>query len=106
MERMSGIDAPMIYVDRAEAYNHTIKISIIDPAADSEGWSWKRFKAAWSTRVALIPRLGQRCLKVPFGLNHPVWVDDPDFDLDYHLRRVGCPAPGSPCAPLSEGCSG
>jgi len=95
MERMSGIDALMIYVDRAEAYNHTIKISIIDPAADADGWSWKRFKAAWSTRVALIPRLRQRYLKVPFGLNHPVWVDDPDFDLDYHLRRVGCPAPGS-----------
>jgi len=34
-------------------------------------------------------------MRVPFGLNHPVWVDDPDFDMDYHLRRVGCPAPGS-----------
>jgi WS/DGAT/MGAT family acyltransferase len=32
---------------------------------------------------------------VPFGLNHPVWVDDPAFDIDYHLRRVGCPAPGT-----------
>ena len=95
MERMSGADALMIYLDRAEAYNHTIKISIIDPAEDPYGWSWKRFKAAWSTRVGLIPRLRQRYLKVPFGLNHPVWVDDPDFDIDYHLLRVGCPAPGS-----------
>ena len=42
-----------------------------------------------------MPRLRQRYLRVPFGLNHPVWVDDPAFDLDYHLRRVGCPAPGT-----------
>jgi WS/DGAT/MGAT family acyltransferase len=95
MERMSGADALMLYLDRAEAYNHTIKLSIIDPTADPEGWSWKRFKATWSSRVGLIPRLRQRYLRVPAGLNHPVWVEDPAFDLDYHLRRVGCPAPGS-----------
>jgi WS/DGAT/MGAT family acyltransferase len=92
---MSGADAMMLYLDRAEAYNHTIKISIIDPSADPDGWSWKRFKATWATRVSLMPRLRQRYLRVPMGLNHPVWVDDPDFDIDYHLLRVGCPAPGS-----------
>jgi WS/DGAT/MGAT family acyltransferase len=95
MERMSGADALMIYLDRAEAYNHTIKLQIVDPKDDPEGWSWKRFKRAWATRVGLVPRLRQRYLRVPLGINHPVWVDDPDFDLDYHLRRVGCPAPGS-----------
>lgn len=51
MERMGGADALMLYLDRAEAYNHTIKLQIIDPAADPDGWSWKRFKAAWATRV-------------------------------------------------------
>jgi WS/DGAT/MGAT family acyltransferase len=95
VERMSGGDALMLYLDRAEAYNHTIKLQIVDPKDDPEGWSWQRFKRAWATRVGLVPRLRQRYLRVPFGINHPVWVDDPDFDLDYHLRRVGCPAPGS-----------
>ena len=95
MERMGGGDALMLYLDRAEAYNHTIKLQIIDPAADPAGWSWTRFKAAWASRVGLVPRLRQRYLRVPFGLNHPIWVDDPAFDLDYHLRRVGCPAPGT-----------
>ena len=65
------------------------------PPDDPEGWSWKRFKAAWASRVGLVPRLRQRYLRVPLGLNHPVWVDDPAFDIDYHLRRVGCPAPGT-----------
>jgi len=95
MERMGGADALMLYLDRAEAYNHTIKLQIIDPAADTDGWSWSRFKAAWASRVGLVPRLRQRYLRVPLGLNHPVWVEDPAFDLDYHLRRVGCPSPGT-----------
>ena len=95
MERMGGADALMLYLDRAEAYNHTIKLQIIDPAADPDGWSWSRFKAAWASRVGLVPRLRQRYLRVPLGLNHPVWVEDPAFDLDYHLRRVGCPSPGT-----------
>jgi WS/DGAT/MGAT family acyltransferase len=92
---MGGGDALMLYLDRAEAYNHTIKLQIIDPSADPAGWSWHRFKATWASRIGLVPRLRQRYLRVPFGLNHPVWVDDPAFDLDYHLRRVGCPAPGT-----------
>ncbi len=96
MERMSGADALMIYLDRAEAYNHTIKIQILDPSEDPEGWSWPRFKRSIASRVGLVPRLRQRYLRVPLGINHPVWVDDPAFDIDYHLRRVGCPAPGTP----------
>ena len=95
MERMGGADALMLYLDRAEAYNHTIKLQIIDPAADTDGWSWSRFKAAWASRVGLVPRLRQRYLRVPLGLNHPVWVEDPAFDLDYHLRHVVLPAPGT-----------
>ncbi len=85
----------MLYLDRPRAYNHTIKLSIIDPSSDPEGWSWLRFKRDWASRVGLVPRLRQRYLAVPLGLNHPVWIDDPDFNLDYHLRRVACPAPGT-----------
>jgi WS/DGAT/MGAT family acyltransferase len=45
-------------------------------------------------RLPLLPRYRQRCLPVPFGLGHPVWIDDPDFDLSYHVRRAALPAPG------------
>jgi WS/DGAT/MGAT family acyltransferase len=44
-----------------------------------------------------LPRLApfrRRVVEVPFGLHHPVWVEDPDFDLDYHVRRAALPAPG------------
>jgi diacylglycerol O-acyltransferase len=45
-------------------------------------------------RLHLVPRYRQKVRTVPFGLGHPVWVDDPDFDLGYHLRRVALPKPG------------
>ena len=46
--------------------------------------------------VHLIPPFHQRLVEVPFRLNHPLWVKDPEFDLDYHVRRIGAPAPGGP----------
>ncbi|MBV8161825.1 MAG: wax ester/triacylglycerol synthase family O-acyltransferase, partial [Acidimicrobiia bacterium] len=46
-------------------------------------------------RLHLIPQFTRRLATVPFNLHHPVWVEDPDFDLDYHLRRIAVPAPGS-----------
>jgi WS/DGAT/MGAT family acyltransferase len=45
-------------------------------------------------RIHLIPRLRQRVEESPLGLTNPVWVDDPGFDLDWHVRQAGLPAPG------------
>src|SRR5262249_651877 len=42
----------------------------------------------------LLPPFRRRIVEVPMRLHHPVWIDDPDFDLSFHIRRVGCPAPG------------
>ena len=47
-------------------------------------------------RLHLVPPLRRRLVEVPFGLNVPSWIDDPDFDLDYHVRRAALPAPGTP----------
>ncbi len=49
-----------------------------------------------SERIHLVPPLRRRVVRVPFGLHHPVWVEDPHFELDYHLRRASLPAPGGP----------
>ena len=45
-------------------------------------------------RLHRIPAFRWRYLPSPLGLGYPLWVDDPDFNLDYHLRHVACPAPG------------
>src|SRR6202034_3407144 len=43
----------------------------------------------------LVPVLRQKLLNVPFGLDQPYWIDDPDFDIEYHIREIALPRPGS-----------
>lgn len=92
--RLSGSDAMFAYLDSPNAYHHTIKISIIDPSTDPDGWCWEKYLQYVNNTIHYAPMLRQRCMKTPFGMHYPVWVDDPGFDLEHHVRRIACPAPG------------
>ena len=94
MRRLSGVDALMLYLDGGSAYNHTLKISVLDPSTDPDGWSWPKARRMFEERAHLLPVFRLRYLSTPLGLHHPIWVEDPEFDLDAHVRRVVCPAPG------------
>jgi Wax ester synthase-like Acyl-CoA acyltransferase domain/AMP-binding enzyme C-terminal domain/AMP-binding enzyme len=94
MRRLNGSDAAMLYLDRGSAYNHTLKISVLDPSTDPDGWSWPKVRRMFEERAHLLPVLRLRYLPTPLGLHHPIWVEDPEFDLDAHVRRVVCPPPG------------
>lgn len=94
MRRLNGVDALMLYLDGGSAYNHTLKISVLDPSTDPDGWSWPKARQMFEERAHLLPVFRLRYLPTPLGLHHPIWVEDPEFDLDAHVRRVVCPAPG------------
>jgi len=93
MKRLNGVDALMLGMETSRAYMHTFKVAIIDPSTDPNGWSFDKYYAESARRIHLVPMLRWRYLDSPLGLNHPYWVDDPDFDLHYHIRRVACPPP-------------
>jgi WS/DGAT/MGAT family acyltransferase len=95
---MDGLSAFMLEQERTGAYMHTLKIAILDPSGDPGGWDFKRFRHNLASRIHLLPMFRWKFLRVPFGLHHPVWVDDPDFELDYHVRRIACPSPGDRAA--------
>ena len=63
------------------------------------------FRRMISDRVLAIPRLRQRLIKVPPGCGRPVWVDDPDFHIDHHVRAVSCRPPGDERALLDTALS-
>lgn len=94
MKRMSGLDAMFLGLETPRCYQHTFKIAIIDPSTHSTAWCFERFKARLDRRLHRLPILRWRYMPAPLGLGHPLWVEDPDFRLDYHLRRVACPPPG------------
>ncbi|MBV8159941.1 MAG: wax ester/triacylglycerol synthase family O-acyltransferase [Acidimicrobiia bacterium] len=93
---MTGLDAGFLYMETPTLHMHTLKIAVIDPSGVSGGYSFDLLKQVLGTRLKYLPPFRRRVVEVPFGLTHPVWIEDPDFDLDYHVRRVAVPAPGGP----------
>ena len=96
MERLSGLDATFLYFETPTNHLHVSAVMIFDPSTVPDGYSFDTVKASIAGRLHLVPQFRQRLAKVPFNLHHPVWFDDPDFDLDYHVRRIAVPSPGGP----------
>ncbi|HEX9236489.1 MAG TPA: wax ester/triacylglycerol synthase family O-acyltransferase [Actinomycetota bacterium] len=96
MERMTGVDAGFLYMETPTLHMHTLKIGVVDPSAVPGGYSYARFQEELAKRLHLLPPFRRRIVPVPLALHHPVWIEDPAFDLAYHVRRVGVPPPGGP----------
>ncbi|MFJ4657363.1 wax ester/triacylglycerol synthase family O-acyltransferase [Nocardia sp. NPDC088792] len=94
MERLTGLDASFLYLETDTQLLHVCALLILDPAADGVEFDHEVFKAELGRRLPLIPAMTRRLHAVPLNLDHPVWVQDSRFDLDYHVRRVGLPTPG------------
>lgn len=94
MERLTGLDAAFLYMETPTTYMHVASTTIFDPSSVEGGYSFQRVKRTVEQRLHLLPPFRRRLIEVPFGLHHPIWVDDPDFDLDYHIRRAALPSPG------------
>ncbi|WP_330181342.1 wax ester/triacylglycerol synthase family O-acyltransferase [Nocardia sp. NBC_01503] len=94
MERLTGLDASFLYLETDTQLLHVCAMLILDPAADGVEFDYDAFKAELGGRLHLIPAMTRRLHAVPFNLDHPVWVHDSRFDLDYHVRRARLPAPG------------
>ncbi|NCF16675.1 MAG: wax ester/triacylglycerol synthase family O-acyltransferase [Haliea sp.] len=93
MRRMGGADAFMLAMETPRAYMHTFKVAIIDPSTDPQGWCFEKFHRDFEQRAHLVPFLRWKYADAPLGLNHPLWLEDEDFNLDYHVRRVALPQP-------------
>jgi diacylglycerol O-acyltransferase / wax synthase len=94
MQRMNGIDPMFIYSDTPETPMEVAYACVFDPATVEGGYSFSRVRDRLTARLSVVPPFRRRLMTVPFGLDHPRWVDDPEFDLDNHLFRVALPEPG------------
>lgn len=92
--RVSGIDAAFLYGETPTWHMHVSAVLLLDPSEIPGGWSFERFRERLGRRLPDAPQFRWRLVEVPFGLDAPIFVDDPDFDIDDHLHRIGVPAPG------------
>ncbi|MGI8664359.1 MAG: WS/DGAT/MGAT family O-acyltransferase [Acidimicrobiales bacterium] len=94
MQRLSGLDATFLYMETPAAYMHVAGLMVLDPSTVKGGFSFKKVRDFYGERLHLAAPFRRRLVEVPMGLHHPLWVEDPDFDLDYHLRHIAVPPPG------------
>ncbi len=99
MERLSGLDASFLAMETPTMRLNVSAVMVFEtpvPTEDETELPFDRVRRLVGERLHLVPPLRRRVVSVPFGLHHPVWVEDPDFDLDFHVRRASVPAPGGP----------
>ena len=94
MKPLSGMDASFLYMETPSQLAHVVGTLILDPTA-GEGFSYDRLLQVLSNRMHLLEPFRRRLVWVPFNLGHPVWIEDPDFDLESHIHRVAARPPGT-----------
>ncbi|HET6792595.1 MAG TPA: wax ester/triacylglycerol synthase family O-acyltransferase [Actinomycetota bacterium] len=93
-ERLSGLDASFLYLEKPGVHMHVAGLSIFAARADGSLLTYDDVERVVEARLRLAPRLRRKLRSVPGNLSRPVWIDDDRFDLDFHLRRASVPAPG------------
>ncbi len=94
MQRLSSFDAAFLYLESPTSHMHVGSLALYDPATAPDGWSFEQVCEVYADRIQLVPQFRRRLVEVPMQLDHPAWVEDPDFDLGWHIRRIGVPPPG------------
>jgi WS/DGAT/MGAT family acyltransferase len=91
-DRLSPLDVSFLYLEAPTTPMHVGSVAIFDQPAD---FDYDAFVEIVRARIGLVPRYRQKVRWVPGHVANPVWVDDADFDLTYHVRRSALPKPGT-----------
>ena len=96
MRQLTSLDAQFLAIEDGRHYGHVSGLAIYDPQSAPDGvLNAERVRATIAERLHLLPPFRWRLAEVPLGLDHPYWVDDERFDLEFHVREMALAAPGS-----------
>jgi WS/DGAT/MGAT family acyltransferase len=95
VERLGPQDASFLYLETPSVHYHVGGLAILDPSTRPGGeLRYENLVEVIGSRVHLAPRFRQKIVFPPLASARPVWVDDKDFDLSFHMRRAALPSPG------------
>ncbi len=95
MEQLSGMDASFLYFETKNAPMHIGSVAIYDQSTVKGGvLAFKEILKNYESRLHLARSFRQRLAFVPANLDHPYWFEDPDFDIEFHVRHIALPHPG------------
>ena len=94
LQQLTGLDASL-HMETGRSFGHVSSLSIYRRPADRTFRPFAAFRAQLERRLPLIEPFRRRLVEVPFGLDRPYWIADPDFDLDFHVREIALARPGN-----------
>jgi diacylglycerol O-acyltransferase len=95
VKQLSGVDAGFLYMESGTSFGHVSGLGIF-ACPDEPGWSpFEAMRNQLARRLPHLDPLRRRLVEVPLRLDHPFWIEDPDFDLEFHLRDSALPFPGT-----------
>jgi diacylglycerol O-acyltransferase len=95
MRQLSGIDVSFLNMETPSTFGHVASLNIYDPSGAPGGAGLEATKQIILERIDLLAPFRRRLVEVPFGLDLPYWIEDPDFDIDFHVRHHAVPPPGN-----------
>lgn len=95
MKQLSGLDASYLKLERDATMLHGASLAIYDPSTAPGGFvRFKDILRFFTSRTAQFPQFRRRLVTVPLSLDRPYWVEDPDLDVEFHVRHIALPRPG------------
>ncbi len=95
MEQLQGMDASFVALETPATPMHIGSLLIYDPSTAPGGFvRFKDILSFYASRMQLSKTMRQKLVKVPFSIDYPYWIEDPDFDLEFHVRHLALPKPG------------
>jgi WS/DGAT/MGAT family acyltransferase len=96
VRQLNSVDAQFLALDSPRQYGHFGNLMVLDPSTSPGATlTLEAVQKVIEQRLSLVPPLRWRLVEVPLGLDHGYWLDDPGFDLEFHVRELALPAPGS-----------
>jgi WS/DGAT/MGAT family acyltransferase len=95
MQQLSAQDASFVYLETPHTPMHIGSVGIYDPSTAPGGFvRFKDILRFIASRLQGARSFRQRLVRVPFDVDHPYWIEDPEFDLEFHVRHIALPKPG------------
>jgi WS/DGAT/MGAT family acyltransferase len=94
VEQLSGVDTGFLNLETPFQQGHVGGVVVLDRSHAPEEWGFDGLRDLIEERIHLLPPFRKRLLTVPLGVDNPYWINDPHFDLSFHLRHVAVPPPG------------
>ena len=94
MQQLTGLDAAFLAMETSSVFGHVGSVCVLDPSTSPDAVTLHKVTELIEQRLHLMPPFRRRLVQVPLGLDQPYWIEDPDFDIEYHVREIALPAPG------------